>query len=227
LFEERRGDGFTLTLNPQVDEAVRAAQGAVAQAVASAAPAPAVGSSAHEALSAEMGALQSDVGSLAEALRRHLVAQPALLQPLWAENQLGRWIWTSGRLNRAKSAGTGSGGVVPWEHERANTAPDNYLFSAGRAQVRVVAPGLYSVACAFFAHAGPTIAICVNGVEVAVRRAGQARRPAAQHEVSHEIGGVSMREFMSLPPDASVTVCFNANGAPTGDAQGFLELRKL
>jgi hypothetical protein len=173
------------------------------------------------AVAVECASTRAELEALAEALRQHLLAQPALLQPLWAERQpLWRGIWTSGKLRgpvRALGAPT-----VPWEHERANTAPENYLFMQGRGALQVAAPGLYSVACAVFAHSGPTLSVCVNGAEV-LRRVG-SRKLAAQHR---EIGGFSICDFLSLPPNASIAVCLESNGSAVGGAQGFLELRKL
>ena len=112
---------------------------------------------------------------------------------------------------------------MTWEHERANTAPDNFLFSQGRAQLRVATPGLYSLSCAvFFAHPHPTVTINVNGVE-AMRRVG-ARRTGTTYG---QAGGVSLRDFLSLPPNALITVGLDNHGGPLDDAQAFLELRKL
>jgi len=66
-------------------------------------------------------------------LQQHLSSLPGLLQPLWSELQLGRWLWTSNTLKgTSKTAHGASAGCVPWNSERLNTCPEGLLWAHDR-----------------------------------------------------------------------------------------------
>ena len=71
-------------------------------------------------------------------LQQHLSSLPGLLQPLWSELQLGRWLWTSNMLKgTSKTAHGASAGCVPWNSERLNTCPEGLLWAHDRPFIQV------------------------------------------------------------------------------------------
>ena len=71
-------------------------------------------------------------------LQQHLSSLPGLLQPLWSELQLGRWLWTSNTLKgTSKTAHGASAGCVPWNSERLNTCPEGLLWAHDRPFIQV------------------------------------------------------------------------------------------
>jgi hypothetical protein len=73
-----------------------------------------------------------------EQLQQHLSSLPGLLQPLWSELQLGRWLWTSNMLKgTSKTAHGASAGCVPWNAERLNTCPEGFLWAHDRPFIQV------------------------------------------------------------------------------------------
>ena len=89
---------------------------------------------------------------------------------------------------------------------------------------QVSLPGLYLVSASFFAASCPAISLIVNQTTV-IRRVATKRAVGA--ESIGLVAGATIRDFISLPAHAHVSVAFDAYGATAADAQGFLELRKL
>ena len=160
-----------------------------------------------------------------EQLQQHLSSLPGLLQPLWSELQLGRWLWTSNMLKGASKTPHGaSAGCVPWNAERLNTCPEGFVWARDRPFVQVLNPGLYCISCSVFSGSCPTLAVEVNGV-VVLRRVGSSRRIT---DAASQIAGTSLRDFLSLPAGGCrVSIRLESYGLGPANSQGFLELRKL
>jgi hypothetical protein len=63
--------------------------------------------------------------------------QAMLNETLCTENTVARWFWKCGELK--------NGFAVPWDVQGINTAPDNFIWEAGKTSILTVAPGLYEV----------------------------------------------------------------------------------
>ena len=80
----------------------------------------------------------AEIEEQVEQLQRHLSSLPGLLQPLWSELQLGRWLWTSNMLKgTSKTPHGASAGCVPWNAERLNTSPEAFVWARDRPFVQV------------------------------------------------------------------------------------------
>lgn len=69
---------------------------------------------------------------------------------LLAENCVARWVWKSGNLSP-------TGYAVPWEFEMVNTCPENFIWEENKANIVIVAPGLYQVSFGFYSPKKPTV----------------------------------------------------------------------
>ncbi len=84
--------------------------------------------------------------------------QAIINDALCSENCVARWTWKSGAVK--------NGYAVPWEIQKVNTAPDNFLWEKEKTSVMIVSGGLYEISLGFYADKKPTIQILVNGEPV-------------------------------------------------------------
>jgi hypothetical protein len=148
--------------------------------------------------------------------------QQALNTVLCSENTIGRWIWRSGEL--------AGGFAVPWEIQCVNTAPDNYIWEPESSSILVVAPGLYEITFGFYSKKKPTVQLLVNGETIlsAVNNASyvihhSSGRLKGANSPASTIAGLTMIDFIALPPRAKLSLSYNGERK----CEGFLALRKL
>ncbi|GAX76688.1 hypothetical protein CEUSTIGMA_g4134.t1 [Chlamydomonas eustigma] len=70
-------------------------------------------------------------------------------------NTMARWLWKSGQ--------TRVGGTVPWDVQAINTAPDVFLWEAGKTVVMAMLPGLYKIEAGFYSRTRPIVQVLVEG----------------------------------------------------------------
>ena len=81
----------------------------------------------------------------------------------------GRWLWTTGQLNRDANAGSGNPGSVgssswiPWDTEVINAAPAILCWKRGVTAIKTRLPGLYKVTISIFTTLPCAIQLCLNG----------------------------------------------------------------
>lgn len=46
---------------------------------------------------------------------------------------------------------------MPWEEQRVNTCPENFLWEEDKSIILTIAPGLYEVSLGFFSAKKPTV----------------------------------------------------------------------
>ena len=118
-----------------------------------------------------------------------------------------------------------------WESQCANSCPENFILQNDRAALLTVEPGLYEVCLAFFSQHKPTIDISVNGETIlsAVKSQNNiiyhsqvGRTPGRQSFQAQT--SLSIKEYIALPANAQIAVCFNASQQPI---QPFAEPLKL
>lgn len=139
------------------------------------------------------------------------------------ENAVGRWIWKSGR--------TKAGGSVPWNIQSVNTDSENLHWEKDKCSITVDVPGLYEVTFGFFSRRKPTVQLLVNGEPVlaAVNSASyvvhhsSGRLTSVGRHSAGNITGLTLIDFLALPPLAKLAVTYN--GEDPGE--GFLSLKKL
>eukprot|EP00742_Colponemidia_sp_Colp-10_P010428 GILJ01011451.1.p1 GENE.GILJ01011451.1~~GILJ01011451.1.p1 ORF type:complete len:694 (+),score=153.66 GILJ01011451.1:27-2084(+) len=152
-----------------------------------------------------------------------LMEQAVINEALCAENSVARFIWKSGEVKK--------GYAVPWEVQSSNTCPDNFLWEREKTSIITVAPGLYEICFGFFASKKPTVQLLVNGEPVlsAVNSASyvlhhsSGRLNAVGRHSAGNVSGLSLVDFLVLPPRARVSISYNGELG----AEGFLSLRKL
>ena len=148
--------------------------------------------------------------------------QQALVSVLCSENTIGRWIWRSGELT--------GGFAIPWEIQCVNTAPDNYIWEPETSSIMVVAPGLYEITFGFYCKKKPTVQLLVNGETIlsAVNNASyvihhSSGRLKGANSSSGTIAGLTLIDFIALPPRAKISLSYNGERK----CEGFLALKKL
>ncbi|OMJ94659.1 hypothetical protein SteCoe_2157 [Stentor coeruleus] len=152
----------------------------------------------------------------------HLNEQQALNSILCSENSIGRWIWRNGQL--------ANGFAVPWEIQCINTSPDNFIWEIDATNILVVSPGLYEITFGFYCKKKPTVQLLVNGETIlsAVNNASyvihhSSGRLKNASSSSGTISGLTLIDFIALPPRAKISISYNGDRS----CEGFLSLRKL
>jgi len=158
-----------------------------------------------------------------EEVERITTNQGIVNEALCAENCVVRWLWKSGALK--------SGYAIPWEIQSVNTCPDNFLWEKDQTSVIAIAPGLYELTMGFFTKKKPTVQLLVNGEPVlsavnsasyVIHHSSGKLKSVGKHSAGN-ITGLTLIDFISLPPKARIAVSYN--GDP--EVEGFLGLRKL
>lgn len=148
--------------------------------------------------------------------------QQALNSIFCSENTVARWIWRNGEL--------ANGFSVPWEIQCINTAPDNFVWEPDVTNIVVVAPGLYEINFGFYCKKKPTVQLLVNGEIIlsAVNNASyvihhSSGRLKNASSSSGTISGLTLIDFIALPPRAKISLSYNGDR----NCEGFLALKKL
>lgn len=164
--------------------------------------------------------LDSKISVQAHAV--HLNEQLALNSVFCSENTVGRWIWRNGEL--------ANGFAVPWEIQCINTSPDNFIWEPDVTNIIVVSPGLYEITFGFYSKKKPTVQLLVNGETIlsAVNNASyvihhSAGRLKNTSSNSGTISGLTLIDFIALPPRAKVSLSYSGDR----NCEGFLALKKL
>ena len=152
----------------------------------------------------------------------HLNEQLALNSVFCSENTVARWIWRNGELS--------NGFGIPWEIQCINTAPDNFIWEPDVTNIVVVSPGLYEITFGFYCKKKPTVQLLVNGETIlsAVNNASyvihhSSGRLKNASSSSGTISGLTLIDFIALPPRAKVSLSYSGDR----NCEGFLALRKL
>ena len=150
--------------------------------------------------------------------------QSLIMESLCSEHLLGRWIWKSGRTRGERHA-------VPWNVQNINTNPENFVWAQDATSITTTAPGLYEVTFGFFTRKKPAVQLLVNGEPVvsAVNSASYAvhhssgRLSAVGPHPAGNITGLTLIDFLALPPKARVSVTYQGEEG----GEGFIGLRKM
>eukprot|EP01022_Parablepharisma_sp_SALTPOND_P018885 TRINITY_DN3149_c2_g1_i1.p1 TRINITY_DN3149_c2_g1~~TRINITY_DN3149_c2_g1_i1.p1 ORF type:complete len:945 (+),score=132.86 TRINITY_DN3149_c2_g1_i1:1642-4476(+) len=188
----------------------------------------------NEDLSKAMAEMHKELARKAngEDLSNTLADQALINEALCAENCVARWLWKSGDLK--------SGYAIPWEIQSVNTCPDNFLWEKDRTSVLAIAPGLYEITMGFFTKKKPTVQLLINGEAVlsavnsasyVIHHSSGKLKSVGKHSAGNITGntllckiiGLTLIDFISLPPRARVSVSYSGEA----DVEGFLGLRKL
>lgn len=148
--------------------------------------------------------------------------QAIINDTLCNENCIGRWVWKSGKI---KSSYT-----VPWESQSINTSPDNFIWEKDKTFIMINEDGLYELNFGFYSDKKPNVQIIVNG-EIIInsqnnnnlnKNISMSNKKNGGLNYGGSITGLSLIEFIMLPKQSKLSVCYNG-----GNGMGFIGLKKL
>ena len=149
--------------------------------------------------------------------------QAIINDTLCNENNIGRWLWKSGKIKNNLS--------IPWEVQIINTSNDNFLWEKDKTFINIKEGGLYEIKMGFFADKKPMIQILINGEVVisainsnsyVIHQSPGGRMKGTGKTSFGNVTGLTMVDFVLLPDNAKLTISY------TGEKGiGFLGLKKL
>jgi len=149
--------------------------------------------------------------------------QAIINDTLCNENNLGRWLWKSGKVKNNLG--------VPWEIQIINTSPDNFKWEKDKSVIIINEGGLYEINLGFYADKKPMVQILLNGEVVvnginnnssAMQQSTGGRMKGIGKTSFGNITGLTMVDFIILPDKAKLSISYNGE-----EGIGFLGLKKL
>ena len=149
--------------------------------------------------------------------------QAIINDTLCNENNIGRWLWKSGKIKNNLS--------IPWEVQIINTSNDNFLWEKDKTFINIKEGGLYEIKMGFFADKKPMFQILINGEVVisainsnsyVIHQSPGGRMKGTGKTSFGNVTGLTMVDFVLLPDNAKLSISY------TGEKGiGFLGLKKL
>ena len=125
------------------------------------------------------------------------------------ENQIGRWLWKTGKIK--------SGFIIPWDTQKINTAPDNYIWEKNNSVINIINGGIYQINLGFYfsnnINKKPQVQIIINSENVL----------NANNKINNKkMNSISFSDFIILKDNSKISVTFNGE-----EGLGFIGLKKL
>ena len=125
------------------------------------------------------------------------------------ENQIGRWLWKTGKIK--------SGFIIPWDTQKINTAPDNYIWEKNNSVINIINGGIYQINLGFYfsnnINKKPQVQIIINSENVL----------NANNKIKKKkMNSISFSDFIILKDNSKISVTFNGE-----EGLGFIGLKKL
>ena len=149
--------------------------------------------------------------------------QAIINDTLCNENNIGRWLWKSGKVKNNLS--------IPWEVQIINTSNDNFLWEKDKSVIGIKEGGLYEVKMGFYADKKPMIQILINGEVIisainsnsyVIHQSPGGRMKGTGKASFGNVTGLTLVDFILLPDNAKLSISY------TGEKGiGFLGLKKL
>jgi hypothetical protein len=149
--------------------------------------------------------------------------QAIINDTLCNENNIGRWLWKSGKVKNNLS--------IPWEVQIINTSNDNFLWEKDKSVIGIKEGGLYEVKMGFYADKKPMIQILINGEVIisainsnsyVIHQSPGGRMKGTGKASFGNVTGLTLVDFILLPDNAKLSISY------TGETGiGFLGLKKL
>lgn len=149
--------------------------------------------------------------------------QAIINDTLCNENNLGRWLWKSGKVKNNLG--------VPWEIQIINTSPDNFIWEKDKSIIGVNEGGLYEINLGFYADKKPMVQIMVNGEVIisainsnsyVIHQSTGGRMKGTGKTSFGNVTGLTMIDFIILPDKAKLSITYTGE-----EGIGFLGLKKL
>ena len=149
--------------------------------------------------------------------------QAIINDTLCNENNIGRWLWKSGKVKNNLS--------IPWEVQIINTSNDNFLWEKDKSVIGIKEGGLYEVKMGFYADKKPMIQILINGEVIisainsnsyVIHQSPGGRMKGTGKASFGNVTGLTLVDFILLPDNTKLSISY------TGETGiGFLGLKKL
>ena len=125
------------------------------------------------------------------------------------ENQIGRWLWKTGKIK--------SGFIIPWDTQKINTAPDNYIWEKNNSVINIINGGIYQINLGFYfsnnINKKPQVQIIINCENVV----------NVNNKINNKkMNSISFSDFIILKDNSKISVTFNGE-----EGLGFIGLKKL
>ena len=125
------------------------------------------------------------------------------------ENQIGRWLWKTGKIK--------SGFIIPWDTQKINTAPDNYIWEKNNSVINIINGGIYQINLGFYfsnnINKKPQVQIIINSENVV----------NVNNKINNKkMNSISFSDFIILKDNSKISVTFNGD-----EGLGFIGLKKL
>ena len=125
------------------------------------------------------------------------------------ENQIGRWLWKTGKIK--------SGFIIPWDTQKINTAPDNYIWEKNNSVINIINGGIYQINLGFYfsnnINKKPQVQIIINSENVV----------NVNNKINNKkMNSISFSDFIILKDNSKISVTFNGE-----EGLGFIGLKKL
>ena len=149
--------------------------------------------------------------------------QAIINDTLCNENNLGRWLWKSGKIKNNLS--------VPWEIQIINTSPDNFIWEKDKAIININEGGLYEIKMGFYADKKPMVQVMINGEVIisainsnsfVIHQSPGGRMKGSGKTSFGNVTGLTMIDFIILPDKAKLSITYTGE-----EGIGFLGLKKL
>ena len=149
--------------------------------------------------------------------------QAIINDTLCNENNIGRWLWKSGKVKNNLS--------VPWEVQIINTSPDNFIWEKDKSIINIKEGGLYEINLGFYADKKPMVQIMINGEVVlsainsnsfVIHQSPGGRMKGTGKTSFGNVTGLTMIDFIILPDNAKLNISYTGE-----EGIGFLGLKKL
>ena len=179
----------------------------------------------NENLSKIVKNLQKEIGTKVNTndFSNAMDNQSIINDTLCNENNIGRWLWKSGKVKNNLS--------VPWEVQIINTSPENFIWEKDKPVLNIKEGGLYEINMGFYADKKPMVQIMVNGEVVisainsnsfVIHQSPGGRMKGTGKTSFGNVTGLTMVDFIILPDKAKLSISYTGE-----EGIGFLGLKKL
>ena len=129
------------------------------------------------------------------------------------ENQVGRWLWKSGKIKGGYS--------IPWDTQKINTAPDNYIWEKDKTIINIINGGIYQINLGlYYSNMKPQVQIIINNDNIITINNNNYLNNKGKN--SKKMNSITYIDFIILQDNSKIAITFNGE-----EGLGFLGLKKL
>ena len=129
------------------------------------------------------------------------------------ENQVGRWLWKSGK--------TKGGYSIPWDTQKINTAPDNYIWEKDKTIINIINGGIYQINLGlYYSNMKPQVQIIINNDNIITINNNNYLNNKGKN--NKKMNSITYIDFIILQDNSKIAITFNGE-----EGLGFLGLKKL